>query len=533
MSQWPPTGLERFAEALPFEHLLRGRTSADAVARWRCEAQTSGGGRRCRVALMVEPGSDPTALPLTLASWALQTWPDAPWIGFGLAAGAPVQCGGPPPLACIDSPASLAALDVDWIVPAVAGDVLHPSLAWAVARAAAGGAGLVAWDWLEADEQAVPRQPKRLRRGPARDGVAELATDRRGRAFAAPLRCWRTGPRHPQATRFSVARGTPTAVHGEPLGFYPASAHSGHGEGVSAYWDAPFEMCPRGSRWPALPARSVAVVILYRDRGELTCRAIRSAAMQRLAGQLELVLLDHDSGVQTGAQVAACLAEIPAHVSVTRLEHSGAFNHSLQVGLAAAATRAEVLVLLNNDAEFVDEDAVDRLSRWARLEGVASAGGHAVDELGRSVGGGFHARAAPGPEFNSPVEEARAEAAAFSRETIGNSFACAAISAEAFHALGGLDAAWFPAGYNDVDYSLRAVARGWTHVTLADVRYRHAVGATRPRQDEVSQKLLLRERHPWVAGHAARQWSESAVQLPPLPGDLLPSSRHRSESLPT
>ncbi|GAB6195288.1 glycosyltransferase family 2 protein [Lysobacter xanthus] len=518
MNRWPPEGLEEFAAALPFGHLLRGRPPMEAVARWRSESDafTRIAAPR-RVALLVEPTGDDAALAATLASWRLQTWPDTPWI---LCDEAPC-CGDSQPLPLFTRPApdavELRAAQIDWVIPAVAGDVLHPSLAGIVALAD-GDADLVGWDWLDAQRDAAGGlRPVRLRRAPARDGVAERHHDRRGRAFAIRAASWKGRPR---ADAWHC-RMAPVAlrehVHAEPLSLHavmqpvpPVDAAV-----LAAYWMHPFDVASDGALHPVHDDTSVSVVVMFRDQSELTIAAIRSLVRQRLVGTLELILVDNGSSdASRDAVEQAVRSECTG--AVRFVHYPGPFNHSAQANAAARAATGEVLVFLNNDAELIDDDALDRLARWALLPCVATVGLQLLDADGACIGGAFHARARPGHETDSPVEEVRGESGALSREVVGNTFACVAIRREVFQTLGGLDEVAFPAGYNDVDLCLRARALGWRHVYLGDVRAQHRVGASRARQDEVAQKLLLRRRHPGLQVDALRQYDAVPVALPPL-----------------
>ena len=527
---WPPPRLADFATALPFEHLLRKRAPGEAMARWAVEAQALRlAPSPQRVAMLLSACGEPEEALQTLACWSLQTWPHVAWVLVGDAREPWRERRNaralPPPVAAVPEAdaATLAGLGIDWVVPAAPGDLLHPSLAGIVGLQAARGAQGVAWDWLVASRDAATVRVVARRRGPFRDDVADLAEDCRGRAFAVPVRAWRGEPRR-DAWRVRMALGGAEdwQVHPEPLGIYPVAdrIEPARPEVAGRIWGVAFEAGDPGRLQPAEPAAVVSVVILYRDRVELTLNAIRSVLAQRLPGPLELVLVDNQSSDATRALIAQQLRELPDGVRATTVAYAQPFNHSRQCNLGAQAASGDVLVFLNNDAQLLDADGLDRMARWARVPGVASVGARIVDAEGRTAGGGFRARRLPGAEYNSPVEEAGAGVGDRSRTTVGNTFACAAVSAAVFREMGGLDEVRFPVGYNDVDYCLRSAQRGWRHVNLADVRVSHAVGASRARTDEIAQKLALRVAHPWLAARALQEFDEERVSVPPvtLPG---------------
>lgn len=534
-TSWPPQELSEFVEALPFEHLMRKRAPQEALARWRTESQALQACTPCRVALVLDCEGDPEMVRQTIACWELQTWPDRMLVLLGQSAHQlKASLHASLPVAVVErlTPQTCAELGIDWVVPAVAGDLLHPSLAGVVARQSARGASAVAWDWLEATRCPASVKLATRRRGPWRDCAAEFDKDLRQRAFAVPARHW---DGHPATHAWRVRMAHPglaesACVHPEPLGIYACGTDATTPEVAlaSARWGAEFERA-QGRIRPSRPATGVSVIILYRDRPELTLKAIDSVLRQQWAGRLQLVLVDNQSSPETRQTIQSRLDRLPHGVAAVVVPYDAAFNHSRQSNLGAKAATEEVLLLLNNDVELQDPEVIDELARWALVPGVATVGACVVDHDGRATGGGFRARRTPGAEFNSPVEEATGETARIARCTVGNTFACAAMSASTFESLGGLDEVDFPVGYNDVDFCLRATSRGWTHVNLGHLRVTHAVGASRARCDEVSQKLALRCAHPWLPIRALREFDSDSVTIQEA---LLPAISPRKAAPP-
>ncbi|MGH6751727.1 MAG: glycosyltransferase family 2 protein, partial [Pseudoxanthomonas sp.] len=396
-----------------------------------------------------------------------------------------------------------------------------------------------AWDRLEA--ASVGKGGFRLtgrRRAPAVDPLAEAVSDRRGRAYALVATAWSGHPINDAwANRIANASGADWVLHSEPLGIYldPDSPSPGQGMEVdwTGIWGAPMAADASGAPRPIVDCRRVSVVILYRDRVDLTIAAIASVMRQKLPGQTELVLVDNQSSELSRARLDEFLSSLTPQIPVKKVAYDDDFNHSRQCNLGAAAATGDVLIFLNNDAELISEDALDLLSRWALLPGIATVGVQMVDADGKGVGGGFRARMLPGAEVNSPVEEGSGELAGLSRITIGNTFACAAIAKAVFRDIGGLDELDFPVGFNDVEFCLRAAAAGWRHLNLASARVTHAIGASRASADEVAQKLLLRRRYPWVSVHALAEFEFQplaglAVHLPSMPS--LPKGADKSKT---
>lgn len=521
MTTWPPEALSEFVQALPFEHLLRKRVPQEAMARWRIESESLKGAAPCRVALLLACDGDLELACQTIACWQLQTWPDLALVLVGERAAELSQLLGRArsmPILVLDTvnSAELAGQGIDWVVPAAVGDLLHPSLAGVVAIQAAQGATSVCWDWFRAVRHSRAIKLVSRQRGPWRDCAAELQEDLRHQAFAVPARDWRGHPvTDAWRVRMTHAGMGGARVHPEPLGIYARAELPVHPDPglASLRWGQPFEQDGQAVR-PSRSAAGVSVIILYRDRPELTLRAIESVLRQRMHGRIQLVLVDNQSSPETKATIQSRLARMPPGVTATVVSYDSTFNHSRQCNLGAQAATEEVLCLLNNDVELLASDALDQLARWALLPGVATVGACIVDDKGRASGGGFRARRLPGAEFNSPVEEATGTLAERIRTTVGNTFACAAISKTVFQSLGGLDEVEFPVGYNDVEFCLRASARGWRHVNLGTLQVTHAVGASRARTDEVAQKLALRCTYPGLLVTALQEIDSEPVALP-------------------
>jgi GT2 family glycosyltransferase len=253
-------------------------------------------------------------------------------------------------------------------------------------------------------------------------------------------------------------------------------------------------------RWtPSRRTQSVSVIIPFRDRPELTLRAIASVCTQRFEGEIEIVLVNNQSSDKSLAELATGLSRLSKTIRVTHVDYPKAFNHSRQCNLGAKVARGDILVFLNNDAELVSPDLLDGMSRWSMLDGVATVGCRIESHSGGIVCAGLKARLNAGYDYHSMLEENRdPEYAQFVREVVGNTFACAAVRRDTFQQLGGLDELDFPTGYNDVEFCLRAAQKNYRHLYLGYLVLRHEPGTSRGKSDEVFQKILIRERYPWV-----------------------------------
>lgn len=252
----------------------------------------------------------------------------------------------------------------------------------------------------------------------------------------------------------------------------------------------------------------VSVIILFRDKPELTLRAAAAVARQTIASYLEIVLVNNQSTPASLDAVRKGMARLGGAISSWRLiDFDEPFNHSRQCNIGVEASLGEALVFLNNDCEILSPTAIDEMTAWAMRPGVGSVG-LAIRDPDRAgadarEAAGMEARLGPVSYFDSIVEERSSPALTPAvRHCFGNTFACAAVSRAVFQQAGGLDAVRFPNGYNDVDFACRTRALGLRHLALGHLKASHAPGQSRARTDESPQKILIRTLYPEAAASA-------------------------------
>jgi GT2 family glycosyltransferase len=267
--------------------------------------------------------------------------------------------------------------------------------------------------------------------------------------------------------------------------------------------------------WPARKPSTISVVIPFRDKPEITLRALRSIERQRFTGQIDLVLVDNESDQEVRDGIETELKTMSFGSTARVLDYRYPFNHSRQCNIGARAARGEVLVFMNNDCELMEDNVLDGLARWALLDGVASVGCRLVAPSGDLISAGIVARSEYGAN-DSPVEESReSQLSELVREVTGNTFALSAVRRDTFFALGALDELLFPAGYNDVDYCLRAIERRYSHVYLGPLTAAHQPGTSRGKSDERLQRIAIRERHSSVLYRSLVEWRIRKVAAKP------------------
>jgi GT2 family glycosyltransferase len=504
---------------LPFEHLA---WDARRIAPGRLTPRLINRLRRERIALMardpepvlllVLPGGPPEA---ALEIWGLQSHP---------------RCG-----AALAQEGSAATRrrtrEARWVLLARPGDMLHPSSA-AVARRFP-DADVLTWNRFCAEEPRagspglILRRPRfdsvTARHGALTDTTLAIRGELLARAPEAvlaalcagrlhPLWFWLGGQtlafaHHPEALTSSLGAppGLPRAeVELDEAVYLQALESDGAGlalEHTSADLPFPYVLVPRRR------AAKTSVVVCFRGKPDLTLRCIHSLALQKLSGELELVLVDNQSAPADAAAVAEGAVRLLGDWRIKLLGYDAPFSHSAQNNLGVRAATGEVVVICNNDIALKDPALLEQLGAWALQPGVGAVGCRLWDP-DRGLGSYGHIVAEPSADPFQPAMRENPDPAygLHVHAAPGVTLALAAVSRERFLDLGGLDEDRFPIGYNDIELMSRARDAGLTHLYLGHVFAEHPRGSSRTGDNEDLQAL-------WSFEALAHHGAEHLFQL--------------------
>ncbi len=227
----------------------------------------------------------------------------------------------------------------------------------------------------------------------------------------------------------------------------------------------------------ALPAPlpAVEIVVLFRDKPELTERCVRSVLdRSTYAGPLRVQLVDNGS---TDPQVPLMLARLTADERVTSVRDDRPFNYAALNNAAVARSAAEIVLLLNNDTEVRTADWIERMLEHAQQPDVGAVGAllvyddGTVQHAGAAIGlHGYAGHPFQGRRPDEPTALGRADDAP--RNWLAVTAACLMIRRAAWDAVDGFDEGFVVAG-NDVDLCLRLTAAGLRALCLPDVVLLH------------------------------------------------------------
>jgi GT2 family glycosyltransferase len=246
------------------------------------------------------------------------------------------------------------------------------------------------------------------------------------------------------------------------------------------------------------------VVILALDRAEETVAAINSALAQTGVSR-HVVVIDQGSQPASLARIAAAVAGRDDATLVRSARNLGVAGGR---NLGAAHGHGRVIAALDNDAEFADA--------FTLAQAVAAL--DAAPDLG-VIGFRIVEYASGADDLSSwgyPAALLPRAAASFDAATFVG--AGHAIRRTAWDAAGGYDAALFFC-WEEFDFSLRAIAAGWTIRYRGDLVVRHKVSAEqRVRWSGTRWFYFVRNRlyiaRKWKSGWA-RKWKSGWLALAP------------------
>ena len=414
-----------------------------------------------------------------------------------------------------------AAAEARWLFFARPEDLIHPSAAAVAARLEAADA--VSWGRFCADAPRAGAFGQALRRPPvdpvtARHGaltdttlaiagaVLTQAPDDVLRALAEgrlhPLWFWLAGlglswRAHPEALTSAVGPPRPLSrseVERDEAIYRRLLAEEASPftlERTAETLPFPYVLAPR------VRAGKISVLVPFRNRAELTLRCVHALSRQRLSGELELVLVDNQSDPEEAARTIDGARRMLGGSRVVSLSYDAPFNHSAENNLAARAASGEVIVICNNDVALQEPTLLEQIAAWALQPGIGAVGCR-LENPEREQGSYGHVLAPSADDpFQPPLRENPDPAyGAQVHACPGNPLALAAMRRDLYLELGGLDEVRFPIGYNDIDFMLRASARGLTHLYLGHLFAEHRRGASRTGDDEDLQALWINQAYP-------------------------------------
>lgn len=261
----------------------------------------------------------------------------------------------------------------------------------------------------------------------------------------------------------------------------------------------------RGGRLalPAAETPAVSVVVVLFNQAHLTFRCLESLAAQT-TGSFEVILADNASTDATPALLAA----LDGPRIMRNAENLG-FLHAANA--AAATARGGILLFLNNDAVLHPEAIARAVDDFARQPRTGALGGRMVYPYGRLQGAGCLIDAEGRSRSIGGGDPADDPAHLTGRDVAYCSGSALFVRAPLFAELGGFDARYAPAYYEETDLCFRLHEAGHAVRFEPDIVAMHLVAASAPSLNWVND-LIERNRLLFVERHAARLGGSAAQE---------------------
>ena len=231
------------------------------------------------------------------------------------------------------------------------------------------------------------------------------------------------------------------------------------------------------------PPPLVSIVICTRDHEALIRTAIESIQSLSTYPNYELVILDNGS---RDAGTLAYLAKLSKQPRVNVIRDDSPFNYSRLNNAAVAASRGEVVCLLNDDIEVLSPDWLEELVSYAIQPDVGAVGARlwypdgTLQHGGVIIGiGGVAGHAHPRLAKGDPGYFSRG---VLQQELSAVTGACLMVRRAVFDEVGGLDEQ-IAVAFNDVDFCLRLRTAGYRNIWTPFAELIHHESASRGLED--------------------------------------------------
>ena len=240
-------------------------------------------------------------------------------------------------------------------------------------------------------------------------------------------------------------------------------------------------------RWPVATPGLVSLIIATRDRVALLDQCIQSIVGRTTYPNYEILIVDNDSREEESSRY---FEQTPHRV----IRAPGEFNFSAINNAGARAARGEYVLFLNNDTEVIAPDWLDAMVEWAQLPEVGCVGAKLLFADGRIQHAGvtLHDGSAFHPGYGQRPTDTSWPESEVVRNFSAVTAACLLVRRSLFKDLGGFDET-FPVAYNDVEFCVRVMAKGFRNLYTPYAVLYHHESSSRPPGVKISENEHLRQ----------------------------------------
>lgn len=237
------------------------------------------------------------------------------------------------------------------------------------------------------------------------------------------------------------------------------------------------------------PRPLVSVIIGTRDQVKLLAQAVDGILRETDYRNVEILIVNNQSREPDTYAYFDLLKKEP---KVRVLDYDAPFNFSAINNMAAGEARGDVFLLLNNDIKIIHPEWLGEMVSHAIRPGVGAVGAklYYANETLQHAGVVLGIGGVAGHAFRFWD---RNRLGYFSRTHVLQNFAavtgaCLAVRREVFEEVGGLSAKELPIAFNDVDFCLKILERGYRMVWTPFAELYHLESVSRG-SDQTPERL--------------------------------------------
>ncbi len=218
----------------------------------------------------------------------------------------------------------------------------------------------------------------------------------------------------------------------------------------------------------------VSILIPTRDNYDILHKCIDSILKKTTYPNYEILVIDNETSCQ---ETLNYFKKITKHKNIKILEYHYPFNYSAINNFGVKHAKGEIIGLVNNDVEVISEGWLSEMVSYALKEDIGAVGAklyyenNTIQHAGVILGIG-------GVAGHSHKYFDKNEHGYFSRLKIVQNYsavtgACLVIKKELYEEVGGLDEENLKVAFNDVDFCLKLLEKGYKNLWTPYVELYH------------------------------------------------------------
>lgn len=238
-------------------------------------------------------------------------------------------------------------------------------------------------------------------------------------------------------------------------------------------------------KYPIEEKPLVSILIPNKDHIKDLTRCVESVRALSTYDNYEIIIIENNSTEELTFRYYEYLASL-SNVRVVRYPYG--FNYSAINNFGAKYAKGEYLLLLNNDTEVITREWIEEMLMYAKRPDVGAVGAKlyygddTIQHAGIVVGLGAH-RAAGHVHYRVPKDaKGYMGKLHYVQNVSAVTGACLMVKKSLYDELSGLDEQ-FTVAFNDVDFCLRALRKGYLNIFTPDAELYHYESKSRGLED--------------------------------------------------